>query len=191
MKLTRQGLHRLVICLKLFPSDIYLQIIFQDQEPEFLDLSEPSAPRPRGYSPTPSLSPPMSTSTLETSTLPSSTPPTEHGFSPQSFLSKAIKATKAAAHITTEEIGEKKDAAYDILRYSKGPGGVEGVDASDGVDEREALKLREAAEPPEIRYAHNVVLDMAGYHSKAQAREQSESFTESESCEFSFLFCFH
>lgn len=152
-----------------------------DQEPEFLDLSDPSAPRPRVYSPTPSLSPPMSTSTLDTSTLPASTPPTEHGSLPQSFLSKAINATKAAAHITTEEIGEKKNEAYDLLRYSKGPGGVEGVDASDGVDEEEARKLREAAEPPEIRYAHNVVLDMAGYHSKSQAEDQSESPTEPES----------
>ncbi|CAE6465509.1 unnamed protein product [Rhizoctonia solani] len=152
-----------------------------DQEPEFLDLSDPSAPRPRGYSPTPSLSPPMSTSTLETSTFPASTPPTEHGSLPRSFLSKAIKATKAAAHITTEEIEEKKDAAYDLLRYSKGTGGVEGVDPSDGVDEEEARKLREAAQPPEIRYGHNVVLDMAGYHSKSQADDPSESATEPES----------
>ncbi|CAE6439856.1 unnamed protein product [Rhizoctonia solani] len=154
--------------------------VTSDQEPEFLDLSDPSAPRPRGYSPTPSLSPPMSTSTLETSTLPASTPPTEHGSLPQSFLSKAIKVTKAAAHITAEEIEEKKDAAYDLLRYSKGPGGVEGVDPSDGVDEEEARKLREAAQPPEIRYGHNVVLDMAGYHSKSQADDSNESSTEPE-----------
>ncbi|CAE6492095.1 unnamed protein product [Rhizoctonia solani] len=152
-----------------------------DQEPEFLDLSDPSAPRPRGYSPTPPLSPPMSTSTLETSTLPASTPPTEHGSLPQSFLSKAINATKAAAHITSEEIEEKKDAAYDLLRYSKGPGGLEGVDPSDGVDEEEAHKLREAAQPPKIRYGHDVVLDMAGYHSKSQAEDSNESSTEPES----------
>ncbi|CAE6510716.1 unnamed protein product [Rhizoctonia solani] len=152
-----------------------------DQEPEFLDLSDPSAPRPRGYSPTPPLSPPMSTSTLETSTLPASTPPTEHGSLPQSFLSKAINVTKAAAHITAEEIEEKKDAAYDLLRYSKGSGGVEGVDPSDGVDEEEARKLREAAQPPEIRYGHDVVLDMAGYHSKSQVEDPNESSTEPES----------
>ncbi|CUA69379.1 Phosphatidate phosphatase LPIN1 [Rhizoctonia solani] len=155
--------------------------VTSDQEPEFLDLSDPSAPRPRGYSPTPPLSPPMSTSTLETSTLPASTPPTEHGSLPQSFLSKAINATKAAAHITTEEIEEKKDATYDLLRFSKGPGGVEGVDPSDGVDEEEARKLREAAQPPEIRYGHDVVLDMAGYHSKSQADDSNESSTEPES----------
>ncbi|KDN51240.1 hypothetical protein RSAG8_00869, partial [Rhizoctonia solani AG-8 WAC10335] len=155
--------------------------VTSDQEPEFLDLSDPSAPRPRGYSPTPPLSPPMSTSTLETSTLPASTPPTEHGSLPQSFLSKAINATKAAAHITTEEIEDKKDIAYDLLRYSKGPGGVEGVDPSDGVDEEEARRLREAAQPPEIRYGHDVVLDMAGYHSKSQAEDPNESSTEPES----------
>ncbi|KAG9080686.1 hypothetical protein FRC06_006258, partial [Ceratobasidium sp. 370] len=152
-----------------------------DQEPEFLDLSEPSAPRPRRYSPTPSLSPPTSTSTLASSTLPVSTPPNERGSLPQSFLSKTLKATKAAAHIVTEEIGEKKDVAYDLLRYGKGPGGVEGVDASDGVDEQEAAKLREAAQPPEIRYTQNVVLDMAGYHSKSQVEGDSDSLTEPES----------
>lgn len=128
----------------------------------------------------------MSTSTLETSTLTASTPPTEAG----SFLSRAINATKAAAHITSEEIEEKKVAAYDLLRYSKGPGGVEGVDASDGVDDQEAFKLREAAEPPEIRYTHNVVLDMAGYHSKSQTGEQSESATESEGRESLFHYLF-
>ncbi|KAF8743410.1 LNS2 protein, partial [Rhizoctonia solani] len=153
--------------------------VTSDQEPEFLDLSNPSAPRGRGYSPTPSLSPPMSTSTLETATLPASTPPTEHGSLPRSFLSKAFNATKAAAHITAEEIEEKKDAAYDLLRYSKGSGGIDGVDPSDGVDEEEALKLREAAQPPEIRYGHNVVLDMAGYHSKSQAVDESSTEPES------------
>ncbi|CAE6417695.1 unnamed protein product [Rhizoctonia solani] len=153
--------------------------VTSDQEPEFLDLSNPSAPRPRGYSPTPSLSPPMSTSTLETATLPASTPPTEHGSLPRSFLSKAFNVTKAAAHITAEEIEEKKDAAYDLLRYSKGSGGIDGVDPSDGVDEEEALKLREAAQPPEIRYGHNVVLDMAGYHSKSQAVDESSTEPES------------
>ncbi|CCO28191.1 hypothetical protein BN14_02184 [Rhizoctonia solani AG-1 IB] len=152
-----------------------------DQEPEFLDLSNPSVPRPRGYSPTPSLSPPMSTSTLETSTLPASTPPTDHGSLPRSFLSKALDATRAAAHITAEELEEKKDAAYDLLRYSKGTGGVEGVDPSDGVDDEEALKLREAAQPPEIRYGHNVVLDMAGYHSKSQPEDSHENSAEPES----------
>ncbi|CEL59788.1 Nuclear elongation and deformation protein 1 OS=Schizosaccharomyces pombe (strain 972 / ATCC 24843) GN=ned1 PE=1 SV=1 [Rhizoctonia solani AG-1 IB] len=152
-----------------------------DQEPEFLDLSNPSVPRPRGYSPTPSLSPPMSTSTLETSTLPASTPPTDHGSLPRSFLSKALDATRAAAHITAEELEEKKDAAYDLLRYSKGAGGVEGVDPSDGVDDEEALKLREAAQPPEIRYGHNVVLDMAGYHSKSQPEDSHENSAEPES----------
>lgn len=135
------------------------------------------------YSPTPSLSPPMSTSTLESATLPASTPPTEHGSPPQSFLSKAINATKAAAHIAAVEMEEKKDAAYDLLRYNKGQGEVEGVDASDGVDEQEAARLREVAQPPEIRYTHNVVLDMAGYHSKSQVDDQSDSPTESESCE--------
>ncbi|KAJ1308894.1 hypothetical protein OPQ81_004581 [Rhizoctonia solani] len=155
--------------------------VTSDQEPEFLDLSDPSAPRPRGYSPTPSLSPPMSTSTLETSTLPASTPPTEHGSLPQSFLSKTINATKAAAHIAAEEIEEKKDAAYDLLRYSKGSGEVKGVDPSDGVDDEEARKLREATQPPEIRYGQNVVLDMAGYHSKSQAEDPNEGSTELES----------
>ncbi|KAG8740274.1 hypothetical protein FRC10_004529 [Ceratobasidium sp. 414] len=152
-----------------------------DQEPEFLDLSEPSAPRPRGYSPTPSLSPPASTSTLASSTFPISTPPNERGSLPQSFLSKTLKATKAVAHIAAEEIGEKRDAAYDLLRYGKELGEVEGVDASDGVDEQEAAKLREAAQPPEIRYTQNVVLDMAGYHSKSQVEGDSDSLTEPES----------
>ncbi|QRV87873.1 lipin-1 [Ceratobasidium sp. AG-Ba] len=152
-----------------------------DQEPEFLDLSEPSAPRPRGYSPTPSLSPPTSTSTLASSTLPASTPLSDHGFLPQSFLSKTLKATKAAAHIAKEEIGEKKDAAYDLLRYGKAQAEIEGVDASDGVDEQEAAKLREAAQPPEIRYTQNVVLDMAGYHSKSQVEGDSDGLTDPES----------
>lgn len=135
----------------------------------------------------------MSTSTLDSSTLPASTPPTEHGSPPQSFLSKAINATKAAVHITAEEMEEKKDVAHDLLRYGKGKGEVEGVDATDGVDEQEVAKLREAAQPPEIRYTHNVVLDMAGYHSKSQVDDQSESPTDSESCErvsfLLFIYC--
>ncbi|KAG9086812.1 hypothetical protein FS749_003367 [Ceratobasidium sp. UAMH 11750] len=155
--------------------------VTSDQEPEFLDLSEPSVPRPRRHSPTPSLSPPTSTSTLASSTLPVSTPPNERGSSPQSFLSRTLKATKAAAHIATEEIKQKKDVSYDLLRYGKGPGGVDGVDVSDGVDEQEAARLREAAQPPEIRYTQNVVLDMAGYHSKSQVEGDSDGLTEPES----------
>jgi hypothetical protein len=103
-------------------------------------------------------------------------------------LSKALDATRAAAHITAEELEEKKDAAYDLLRYSKGAGGVEGVDPSDGVDDEEALKLREAAQPPEIRYGHNVVLDMAGYHSKSQPEDSHENSAEPESCESSTIY---